>query len=69
MFNEVSFPWSVSPSLLLECLFSPVSLAEYAELHGKVPEQRIWYMLIDLVKVLKMMFLFWRSVITHCYRG
>ena len=41
---------------MLECLLSPFSLAEHAELHGKVPEQRIWCMLIDLVKVLKTLY-------------
>lgn len=33
-----------------------ISLAEYADLHGKVSERRIWQMLIDLVKVLKTLY-------------
>ncbi len=30
---------------------SSSSLAEYADLHGRIPEQRIWHILVDLVKV------------------
>lgn len=36
--------------LSVHCLLS-ISLAEYADLHGKVSERRIWHILIDLVKV------------------
>ena len=32
------------------CLF-PCSLSEYADLHGQLPERRVWGVLIDLLKV------------------
>ncbi len=35
----------------IESAFLYVSLSEYADLHGKVTEGRIWGILLDLVKV------------------
>lgn len=45
--------WEERHLLYIQTELCRMSLSEYADLHGKVPEQRIWHMLIDLVKGLK----------------
>lgn len=45
--------WEEMHILYIQTELCRMSLAEYADLHGKVSERRIWHILIDLVKGLK----------------
>ena len=57
MDRTVHFFISIYPSLFLPSPLSPSlllmlsSLAEYADLHGKLPEKRVWNVLLDLTQV------------------
>ncbi len=46
------FTSPLSPSLFIS-LFT--SLAEYADLHGKLPEHRVWNVLLDLTQVIQLL--------------
>ena len=41
------------------------SLSEYADLYGKIPEEKIWCILLDLVKVSLFMMLYDNAIQFH----